>query len=190
MSTEPTKAEQDEGDPGPTLGGATEVKERISRIKSFIDQAAALTAREARRAEEFRQKLEETTAQLEEVLQQKDSLLKELEGSLTGRIHELEDQVRKKEELFAAQDAELNDLKGKNKEAEESAAGARQLDEIKGSLEMVIAALVSQVKQTREQLSQNSSTLKEWEDDLGGLEEGIITQIHDLESRMNRLEQK
>ena len=85
--------------------------------------------------------------------------------------------------------AELKDLRAKNTEAEGSApTEARKLEEIKGSLERVVAEMASQLMHSEDLLNQNRSTLKEWEDSLAVLGETITSQIDALENRINALE--
>ena len=136
----------------------------LKEIKAKNAELAAMAAGEARRIEEMKKSFEETVAALEGRLSEKEGLVERL-------------------------GAELKDLRAKNTEAEGSApTEARKLEEIKGSLERVVAEMASQLMHSEDLLNQNRSTLKEWEDSLAVLGETITSQIDALENRINALE--
>ena len=138
----------------------------LKEIKAKNAELAAMAAGEARRIEEMKKSFEETVAALEGRLSEKEGLVERL-------------------------GAELKDLRAKNTEAEGSApTEARKLEEIKGSLERVVAEMASQLMHSEDLLNQNRSTLKEWEDSLAVLGETITSQIDALENRINALEKK
>ena len=140
----------------------TELKD----IKAKNAELAAMAATEARRFEEMKNSFEETVTALEERLREKEGLVEKLGG-------------------------ELKEFEAKNTEAGGSAATeAHKLEEIKGSLERVVAEMASQLMHSEDLLNQNRSTLKEWEDSLAVLGETITSQIDALENRINALEQK
>lgn len=190
MATELSLAQKDNDNSRLTVDEVAEMKDRISRIESFIKQAATLASIEARRAEEFKQKFEATVAQLEnqvrekeELLQQKDSLLKNLDEELDRRTHEFENQLRQKEESFGKQDAELKDIKAKNAElAAMAATEARRVEEMKKSFEETVAALERRLSEKEGLVERLGGELKDFKAKNTEAEGSAATESHNLEA--------
>lgn len=196
MVTELPLAQKDNDDSRLTVDEVAEMKDRISRIESFIKQAATLTSIEARRADEFKRKFEATVAQLEnqirekeELLQQKDSLVKGLEEDLNRRTHEFENQLRQKEESFGKQDAELKEIKAKNAElAAMAATEARRVEEMKKSFEGTVAALEGRLSEKEGLVEKLGGKLKDLRTKNTEAEGPAATEAHKLAEIKGSLE--
>jgi chromosome segregation ATPase len=172
-----------------------EMKDRLTQMGTFINQAAALAAAEASRVEEMQRNFEATVSTLEarlgekeEALYQKDSELRELQENVTARICDLENRVREKEELLEVRGTELSELRLKNREAEALAMKeASRVEEIKQSFEATVLVLEAQLKQKEELLNQKDFALKDMKESLTELEESLLARIRELGRRFEGL---
>src|SRR3989338_9486991 len=80
---------------GPVAQSIAEMKEAMLQIGSVMQEAAA----EARRADEIRRVIGDTVAGLEAKLREQRPLAEELETKLSMRIHELQEELTKQEDL-------------------------------------------------------------------------------------------
>lgn len=193
-------SEDGQGGSRPTASGdnPAQLKERLNRIESFVKQAAALAAGEARKAEETRQCLEAKAASLEAlaeekqaILEEKESAMRELEERLNSRIRDLESRLREKEQNLVQRETELNGLKTKDEETKNSADGKiPQLEEIMANWELAMAALAAQLRSTESELTDRGAALKEMEENVAELERAISHQIDELGKKVDVLSQK
>lgn len=166
MGSEAPKERQASDDPKLILNEVNEMKDRVTRIESFIKQAAALAAIETRRVDDIRQGLETTLATFEAQLKEKDesllkkeSDLKEKEATLTAKVSDLEGRLAEREKLLQTQDAELKDLKPK-------------------------------YEQSRAQLKEKEDLVQKKDTELKELEKTLTAEMRELEERVNKLLRK
>lgn len=198
MALELMNERQGNDQPNVTDDKLMQMKERLTRIDSFVKQAAALVTTETRRADGVRQSLEAEVASLEDeleekeaMLQEKDSALRELEERLNGRIRDLESRLREKEQSLEQREAKLNDLRSSNEEAGNLAdEKIPQLEEIMANWELAMAALAFQCRHTESELIHKGSVLKEMEENVAEMEQALSAQINELEKRFETLSTK
>ncbi len=198
MSSELLEKTQGERRPLRILDEVAELQERLSRIESLIQQAAALALQQARRADEVQKTFEATVAALEAQLREKESKANQEDSGLGGqdqglatRIQDLENQLRGKEELLEIRDGDLKDLRSKLEEAAAlAAAETKRTQDVEQNFEASVAALKTQLGEKEELLSQKDAALKEMEESLTGLEESLFSQIRLLEGQLEELVQK
>ena len=198
MSSNLSEKTQGEGPPLRILDEVAELKERLSRIGSLIQQAAALALQQARRADEVQETFEATVAALEAQLREKeskasqeDSGLEEQNQGLATRIQDLENQVREKEDLLEIRNGELKDLRSKLEEAAAlAAAETKRAQDVEQNFAASVAALKTQLGEKEELLKQKDIAVKEMEESLTGLEESLFNQIQLLEGQLEEMVQK
>lgn len=129
MASELPKDKQVNGQRQLTLNQVTKMKDRLTRIESFVKQAATLMAIETKRVEEFKQSFQATVAALEaqlkekeEIIQRTEFTLKDLEENLSSKTHALENQLEEREKLLEIREAELKESTSRGKEMEALAA--------------------------------------------------------------------
>lgn len=167
-------------------------------MESLIQQAAALSVEQARRAGEIQATLEATAAaseaqlhQTEGKLDQKTADLEQLEQKLKNRIHDLESQLREKEEILGVRSGEVEDLRSKLEEgASRAAADAQRAQEIEQNFAATVAALETQLGEKDALSSQTDITYKKMEESLTGLEESLVNQIRILERHLEEMVRK
>ena len=194
MGSEFPQQAQGERRPHPILDEVTGMKERLWRMESFIQQAAALAVTQAQRADEIKQSFEATVAALEAQLRERWSALDKdgssLEGQdqeLTSRIRDLESQLREKEQQLEIRNAELDDLRAKLEETAALAMEPKQDREIQEGFETAVAALKAQLREKEELLNQKDIALKDMEESLTGLEESLVNQVRVLEGQLGEM---
>ena len=138
-----------------------EVAQLNSELLSLHQRMSDLAAAKQRAEALFDEAVKESTA----LLQTKDAGLAKLEEELSGRIWQLESQLREREESLQSRDSELNAL-------------MRRVDELTAAQEQTAQAL-------HEELSRKTDLLGEKEAALGALEERFGRRIHSLESELN-----
>lgn len=181
---------------------ANGLKDRFSRIESFLQRASSLMATQMKSLEDARQSLETTVALLEaqlkekeEILLEKDTAQKELVETFGGRIQELESTIKERDRLLENHEEKPDDGQPKNEEettlkkAEDLMLGEiRQLEEIKANWELGMAALAAQLRLTEKELDLKDATLKGITDSLDHLGDSLMDQIGELEKRLKKLE--
>lgn len=181
---------------------ANGLKDRFSRIESFLQRASSLMATQMKSLEDARQSLETRVALLEaqlkekeEILLEKDTAQKELAETLGGRIQELESTIKERDRLLENHEEKPDDGQPKNEEettlkkAEDLMLGEiRQLEEIKANWELGMAALAAQLRLTEKELGLKDATLKGITDSLDHLGDSLMDQIGELEKRLEKLE--
>lgn len=198
MALELAEEKQAGNQPNATGDRLTQLKERVSRIDSFVKQAAALVTTETRRTDEIRRSLEDEVSSLETeleekeaTLQKKDSALRELEERLNARIRDLESRLREKEQILEQRETGLNDLRSGNEEGGNSAnEKIPQLEEIMANWELAMAALALQFRRTEGELIHKGSALREMEENVAEMERIVSAQINELGKRIESLSQK
>ena len=182
--------------PRPIIDEVLQMRERLSRMESIIQQAVSLAAVEARRADEIQESFEAPTAALAAQLQkkedspQKESGFPEPDQGLAARIQDLENQLREKEDFLGLRETELKDLQAKVEEMAASAAEAQRAQEGQGHFEATVESLKAELGKKEELLSQKDIALKEMEESLTGLEESLVNQIRLLEDQLEEMVQK
>ena len=134
--------------------------------------------------------LEAQLEEKEDELHKRDSVLKELKESLTElkerlitQTRDLENRVREKDGLLEIRDAELRELKSKNEGAAASAAiEFRRVKEVKEGLGATVARLEAQLQGKETTLNRESSVP-------GEQDQGLPSQMRDLESRLREKEE-
>jgi soluble cytochrome b562 len=115
----------------------------------------------------------------------KDSTLKELEETLTAKVHDAETQLIEKEELLEVRDAELKEHKSKMdvliNRINQTESALQRAEEVKQSLKAEFAALETQLKEKEAAIQTKDSALKE-------LEENLTADIYDLENQLREKE--
>ena len=116
----------------------------------------------------------------------KDSTLKELEETLTAKVHDAENQLREKEELLEVRAAELKEHKSKMdvliNRINQTESALQQVEEVKESLKVEFTALETQLKEKEAAIQTKDSALKE-------LEENLTADIYDLENQLREKEE-
>ena len=188
MANKPARKRQKRESEGEVVTRASETKEGISRMESFLKEAAALAAAEVQRIDQIRGNLEETLACLEaelrekeEMLEQRDSGLGELEREFMGRAQDMEILIQKRDQLLKSREIEFRE--GSKKQKTQLAALEAQL----GEKEELLSQKDSAYRELQEGLSARISDLEEEIRKKGELLESRETEIADLQSRINAL---
>jgi chromosome segregation ATPase len=112
-----------------------------------------------------------------------------MEESLTAKIHDLQNDVKKKEEELESRGNEINDLKSKIDgqvkqvaELELAASQAERAEHLSESLKAKIAAMEAQLRDTEEIVRKQESTIK-------GLEKNLTDKVQDFESQVRNKEE-
>ena len=117
----------------------------------------------------------------EEAIEKKDLFRQKMEETLTAKIKNLEDDIKKKDQSLATRDNEINDYKSKvdanikqigeleltnTRTKEEAASQAKRADDLAESSQERITALGFQLNESEELARQKSSTIKKLEQEL------------------------
>jgi predicted RNase H-like nuclease (RuvC/YqgF family) len=172
--------------------------DKIGRFKAGLKENEIVVAGKAKDAEDLIDGLKLNIAALETKLKEtedagrkKDFALQKMEESLNAKIHNLQNDAKKKEEVLESRANEVNDLKSKidgqvKQIAEldlavqnakmEAASQAKRAEDLTESLKRKIA-LEAQLKDKEEIVRKKESTIK-------GLEQNLNAKIEDLESQL------
>jgi chromosome segregation ATPase len=151
----------------------------------------AAQAAESRKAEVavLKAKLKEAG----EAIEKKDLFRQKMEETLTAKIKNLEDDIKKKDQSLATRDNEINDYKSKvdanikqigeleltnTRTKEEAASQAKRADDLAESSQERITALGFQLNESEELARQKSSTIKK-------LEQELAVKVQEFEHVMN-----
>lgn len=120
MAGRSSKNKQKGGAPSTVAAQVAEMKEGILQIESFMKEATELAAGEIGRLDGIREALQSTAAGLEAelrakeaMLRRKDSVREEMEKELTAQVHELQVQLRTRDELLERRETEIADLRSR-----------------------------------------------------------------------------
>jgi hypothetical protein len=161
------------------------VAEGLGKLKAAVKQGEATMAAEIRRAEQVIgtlggdvAALEAKLKEAEEAVRQKDSSRQQIEETLKSKIHELQNEVKGKEQQLAAQAKEFNDfrsnfdakvkqvneLESANAKAKQEAAShAKRAADLAGISQAKIEQLESQLKEKDELARQKDSSIQKLE---------------------------
>lgn len=184
------------GEALPVLGQVAELQERLARMEALIRQAAQLAVQQAGRADEIQAALDAAAASEEQVESAEGSATQTASGDgaadqLTGRIQNLESQLREKQLLLDNYAAELEDLKSRLEEASNLAATqAEQTMDMQRELEASLAALKAELAEKEEALRQKDLAMSQMEESLTALEESLVNQIRILEDQLQEMVEK
>ena len=156
--------------------------DRLGRLKAAIKEGEAVVADETQQAKQLIASLRVNNAALE-------AKLRETEDSLTAKIHDLQNDVKKKEEALESRGNEVNDLKSKIDgqmkqvaELELAASQAERAEHLSESFKAKIAAMEAQLRNTEEIVRKQESTIK-------GLEKNLTDKVQDFESQVRNKEE-
>jgi DNA repair exonuclease SbcCD ATPase subunit len=175
------------------------VLDRIGRLKAALKEGEAVVTGEVQHTEQLIASLRENITALEaklremdETLRRKASASQRMEESLTAKIHDLQNDVKKKEDALESRSNEINDLKSKidgqvkqiaqlesaiQKVKSEAATQAKRADQITESSKTKIGALEAQLRDTEETVRGKDSTIK-------GLEQNLAAKIQNFENQL------
>jgi myosin heavy subunit len=144
-----------------------ELKAARSKVNTLRERLAAMGSAKKQTENVLQQQLEKKT----ELLQSKDAALKELQESLSTRVHVLEGQLKEKEKLLKDRDAELAGL----------GSEANSLNESGSARERAKGLLLQELQNRTELLQAKDAIVKE-------LEECLKTTVHALENARSEVE--
>ena len=164
--------------------------DRLGRLKAAVKEGEAVVADETQHAKQLIASLRVNNAALA-------AKLSETEDSLTAKIHDLQNDVKKKEEALESRGNEVNDLKSKidgqmkqvaelelavQKVKVEAASQAERAEHLSESFKAKISALEAQLRDTEEIVRKQESTIK-------GLEKNLTDKVQDFESQVRNKEE-
>jgi chromosome segregation ATPase len=180
------------------------VADRIARLKAVVKEGEAVVAGETQHAAEVIESLRSNIAALEakhreteDTVRRKDLASEKMEVSLSGKIHDLQNEVKNKEESLKIRANEVKVLKSKvdslEKQAtqlaqatqeakDELASEAMRVEHLTENSQKTITALEAQLKKTEETVRGKDSTIK-------GLEQNHTARIQDLENQVRHKEE-
>ena len=158
------------------------VVSKLSKIKAAVKEGEALVSDEARQANEltdsFKVRIAVLDAKLnetEEAIRKKELSWQQIEESLTARNQNLQNDIKKKDEVLATQCKEIDDLKlnledklkqigelhsGIKVAKQEAADAIRRAQEVADSCKAELAALESRLKEAEELARQKDLTIQ------------------------------
>jgi len=156
---------------GPVAQSIAEMKEAMLQIGSVMQEAAT----EARRAEGIRQVIGDTVAGLEAKLRERRLLSEESETKLSIRIHELQEELTKQEDLVKRREREIQESRVQSEDTRTAVLGA-QLKEQGERLRQKEAALRAQqessaarIRDLEEQIGKTAEFLESRDAEIGTL---------------------
>jgi chromosome segregation ATPase len=174
--------------------------DRLGRLKAAVKEREAVVADETQHAKQLIASLRVNNAALEaklreteDTVRREESARQKMEESLTAKIHDLQNDVKKKEEALESRGNEVNDLKSKidgqmkqvaelelavQKVKVEAASQAERAELLSESF----AVLEAQLRDTEEIVRKQESTIK-------GLEKNLTDKVQDFESRVRNKEE-
>ncbi|MPZ76041.1 MAG: hypothetical protein GEU77_05915 [Deltaproteobacteria bacterium] len=145
----------------------TLLKERDTELKALKAQLS-----EKRTNHQAEHLLAEELRQAQQAAQAKDAASKELEKSLTGKLHAVEIQLNEKQELLQGRDTELEALRS------EMAGLTERLSDVASAKERAENALQQELKKKTELLGAKESAIK-------SLETNLSARVHALENQLS-----
>jgi hypothetical protein len=170
--------------------------DRLGRLKAAVKEGEAVVAGETQHAKQLIASLgvdiaalEAKLSETEETVRREESARQKMEESLTAKIHDLQNGVKKKEEALESRGNEVNDLKSKIDgqvkqvaELELAASQAERAEQLTESLKAKITAMEAQLRDTEEIVRKQESTIK-------GLEKNLTDKVQDFESQVRNKEE-
>jgi chromosome segregation ATPase len=178
--------------------------DRLGRLKAAVKEGEAVVAEETQRAEQLIASLRVNIAALEaklreteDTVRREESARQKIEETLTAKIHDLQNDIKKKEQVLESRGNEVNDLKSKidgqvkqaaelelavQKAKVEAASQAEHAEHLTESFKAQIAALEAQLGGTAEVVRKQVSAIK-------GLEQNLTDKIQDFESQARNKEE-
>jgi chromosome segregation ATPase len=179
------------------------VADRIGRLKAVVKEGEAAVAGETQQAADIIEGLRANIAaldakhrEMEDTVRKKDLASEKMEASLGGKIHDLQNEVKNKEESLKIRANEVKILKSKMDALEKQAAQLAQamqeakdeltsegmrVEHLTGNSQKTIATLEAQLRKTEEIVRGKDSTIK-------GLEQSYTARVQDLESQVRNRE--
>jgi chromosome segregation ATPase len=177
--------------------------DRLGRLKAAVKQGEAVVAGETQHTKQLIASLrvdiaalEAKLSETEETIRREESARQKMEESLTAKIHDLQNDVKKKEEALESRGNEVNDLKSKidgqvkqvaelelavQKVKVEAASQAERAEHLSESFKAKISALEAQLRDTEEIVRKQESTIKG--------EKNLTDKVQDFESRLRNKEE-
>jgi chromosome segregation ATPase len=178
--------------------------DRLGRLKAAVKEGEAVVAEETQRAEQLIASLRVNIAALEaklreteDTVRREESARQKIEETLTAKIHDLQNAIKKKEQVLESRGNEVNDLNSKidgqvkqaaelelavQKAKVEAASQAEHAEHLTESFKAQIAALEAQLGGTAEVVRKQVSAIK-------GLEQNLTDKIQDFESQARNKEE-
>jgi chromosome segregation ATPase len=144
-----------------------ELKTARSKVNTMRERLAALGSAKKQTENVLQQQLKKKT----ELLQAKDAAMKELQESLSTRVHALEGQLKETEKLLEDRDAELEALGSKTSSLTETRSARKRAQSL----------LLQELQNRTELLQAKDAVVKE-------LQERLNATVHALESARSELE--
>jgi chromosome segregation ATPase len=144
-----------------------ELKTARSKVNTMRERLAALGSAKKQTENVLQQQLKKKT----ELLQAKDAAMKELQESLSTRVHALEGQLKETEKLLEDRDAELEAL----------GSETNSLTETRSARKRAQSLLLQELQNRTELLQAKDAVVKE-------LQERLNATVHALESARSELE--
>jgi len=171
MAVKSSKKKRTGAAAGPVAQSIAEMKEAMLQIGSVMQEAAT----EARRAEGIRQVIGDTVAGLEAKLRERRLLAEESETKLSIRIHELQEELTKQEDLVKRREREIQESRVQSEDTRTAVLGA-QLKEQGERLRQKEAALRAQqessaarIRDLEEQIGKTAEFLESRDAEIGTL---------------------
>jgi chromosome segregation ATPase len=187
------------------------VLDRIGRLAVLVENDEKLAKEENQHAEQLitglRENLTTATAKLREtenILNAKDSARHNLEDTLTGKIHGLQNDVRKKDEIIERKETEINNLTSRIDSLEkqvlelessveqarsEAAKEIQRAEQLSGNLRATTAELETQLKEAEQIVREKDSAIKTLEQELNAKVEELSAKILDFQNQVRHQEQ-
>ena len=186
------------------------VADTVGTLKAAVKagEAMAVAVEEARQVEQLAGSLKADIAVLEAKLQETEATIErndlsrqKMEETLTAKIQNLQNDIKKKDETLATRDNEINDYKSKiadnvkqigelelanRKTKEETASHVKRAEELAGRSQAKITALESQLKETEEFARQKESTIKAVEQQLAAKVQEFESMVNDKQALLTR----
>jgi chromosome segregation ATPase len=186
------------------------VADTIGTLKAAVKagEAMAVAVEEARQVEQLAGSLKADIAVLEAKLKETEATIErndfsrqKMEETLTARIQNLQNDIKKKDETLATRDNEINDYKSKiadnvkqigelelanRKMKEEAASHVKRAEELAGRSQAKITELESQLKETEEFARQKESTIKKVEQQLAAKVQEFESMVNDKQALLTR----
>jgi len=175
------------------------VLDRIGRLKAALKEGEVVGAEETQRADKAIENLNGNIAvldarirEMDDTARKKDLAFQRMEENRTAKIHDLQNEVKIKEDALESRSNEINDLKSKidgqvkqvaqletaiQKVKAEAASQAKRADQVTESSKTKIAALEAQLRDAEETVRGKDSTLK-------GLEQNLDAKIQNFEIQL------
>ena len=186
------------------------VADRVSKLKAAMKAAEAMVVEEARQVEQLSGSLKAEFAvvqaklkETDEIVGRKDFSRKKMEETLTAKIKNLQNDIKKKDETLATRENEIDDFKfrlddnvkqsgelelANRKTKEEAASHAKRAEDLAESFKSKITALESRLKEQEELAHHKQATIKELEQQLAVKVQAFESMVNDKQELLSRRE--